>query len=282
MHQCHATGPTGRDCRRKHPRGSRFRPPKQALETKGGTVETTSYASTEALARAIAERISDQLSTQPRSVFGWPSGRTTVPVIKALADVDIDLSGATFAMMDDYVLGSTDQPQVIPETAHYSCRHWVQSELFARLSPERSPTVIYPNPFAPERYEDEIASLGGIDTFIVGIGSSDGHVAFNPPGTRLEARTRVVQLANSTRIDNLQTFPEFESLSDVPQAGVTVGLATIADARRIVALAHGASKRTVIRQLLELTQFSPELPASFLHHHPHTELHTADLEAPRS
>ena len=158
----------------------------------------------------------------------------------------------------------------------------MQSELFARLSPERSPTVIYPNPFDPERYEDEIASLGGIDTFIVGIGSSDGHVAFNPPGTHLEARTRVVQLANSTRIDNLQTFPEFESLSDVPQAGVTVGLATIADARRIVALAHGASKRTVIRQLLELTQFSPELPASFLYHHPHTELHTADLEAPRS
>ena len=77
-----------------------------------------------------------------------------------------------------------------------------------------------PDPADPDAYDERIAAAGGIDLFLLASGAGDGHVAFNPPGTEAAARTRVVALPDSTRRDNLATFPTFGGeLDAVPRTG---------------------------------------------------------------
>ncbi len=90
-------------------------------------------------------------------------------------------------------------------------------------------------------------------------------MAFLPPGSPRDGRTDVVELAESTRRDNVATFPEFDSVEDVPRHGVSVGLATIADARSVRLVLHGAGKRYAADQVLARDRFDPAWPASIVH-----------------
>ena len=113
---------------------------------------------------------------------------------------------------------------------------------------------------------------GGIDLFLLASGASDGHVAFVPPGSRRDGRTAVLAIAESTRRDNLATFPAFRSLDEVPREGVSVGLGTIAAARALRLVLHGAGKRAAAARLLALDGFDPSWPASVVHDHPDAEI----------
>src|SRR5438477_11306851 len=90
--------------------------------------------------------------------------------------------------------------------------------------------------FPDEKYEETIRAAGGIDLLVLGIGLN-GHIAFNEPGSALTSRTRVVDLAP-------------ETVAPV-RRGITMGVATILDARRILLLASGAAKREILRRALE-------------------------------
>jgi glucosamine-6-phosphate deaminase len=92
------------------------------------------------------------------------------------------------------------------------------------------------------------------------------------PGAARDGGTAVVELAETTRRDNLRTFPDFESLDDVPTHGVTVGLATIAGARALRMVIHGDDKREAIERLLSYDTFDPEWPASIVHDHADAEI----------
>ena len=133
------------------------------------------------------------------------------------------------------------------------------------VPPER---VWLPDVEAPQAYDARIANAGGIDLFLLASGASDGHVAFVPPGSPRDGRTAVIELAQSTRRDNLATFPDFASLAEVPTHGVSVGLATITAARSLRLVLHGRGKREAARRLLELDRFDPSWPASIVHEHP--------------
>ena len=101
--------------------------------------------------------------------------------------------------------------------------------------------------------------------FLLASGATDGHVAFNPPGTPLDSATRVEALAESTRRDNLGTFPEFGSLDAVPTHGVTVGLASVTRAKHAMMLLLGAQKRPALHRLLASGDFDPEWPATVVY-----------------
>src|SRR5207237_3790602 len=103
--------------------------------------------------------------------------------------------------------------------------------------------VWLPDPQDPSAYDERIAAAGGIDLFLLASGASDGHVAFLPPGSPRDGGTSVVELAETTRTDNLATFPRFAALDEVPLHGVSVGLATIAGARAARLVLHGPGKR---------------------------------------
>ena len=203
------------------------------------------FADADELGRALAAEIVELMP----ALMGCPGGRSLLTTYKALPA----LPETTVVMMDEYV-------PVPPPSAHYSCRGFAERRLRAR-------EIWLPDPDDPAAYDARIAEGGGIDVFLLASGASDGHVAFLPPGSPADGRTSVVRLAESTRRDNLGTFPEFDTVDDVPEHGVSVGLATIADARRLRLVLHGPDKRAAIDRLLSYSSFDPEWPASIVHDH---------------
>ena len=112
-------------------------------------------------------------------------------------------------------------------------------------------------------YEQAIHQAGGIDLLIVGIGSN-GHIAFNEPGSSFTSRTRVVDLAIETR-ENARRY--FASEKEIPHQAITVGIGTILEARRILLLASGSAKAKAVARALG-GPVSEDVPASALQHHP--------------
>jgi len=98
------------------------------------------------------------------------------------------------------------------------------------------------------QYEEKIKSVGGIDLFLGGVGS-DGHIAFNEPGSSLASRTRVKTLAYDTVRANARFFAN--DLNQVPRMALTVGVQTILDAREVIIIATGASKAPAIKRAIE-------------------------------
>lgn len=245
----------------------------------------------DALAEIAIDHIVDARTAGRRILIGIPAGRTLVPVVDALAarlsDRPVDLDHVVLVLMDDYAIPDGAGFRLPDATAHYSCRHFgevVRAQLSDAVGPRAGiaeADLWSPDPADPAAYDRDIAAAGGIDLFFVAVGVSDGHVAFNPPGTALTSRTRIIDLAESTRTDNLGTFPEFTSLDDVPRHGVSVGIGTMLDARTVVLVAHGAAKSTAVQRILEADRFDPAWPATFVHEHPAASL-WADAAAAES
>ena len=213
--------------------------------------EVRRFADADELGRTLAAEIA---AAQPR-LLGCPGGRSLLTTYRHLPG----LPETRLVMMDEYL-------PVPPTSAHFSCRGFAEREL------PRAREIWMPDPDDPPAYDDRIAEAGGIDLFLLASGASDGHVAMLGPGAPRDGRTSVVPLAESTRRDNLATFPEFESLGEVPTQGISVGLATIADARALRMVIHGEDKRGAIDRLLSYERFDPEWPASIVHDHDDAEI----------
>jgi glucosamine-6-phosphate deaminase len=213
--------------------------------------ELRRFADADELGRTLAAEV---VAGRPR-LLGCPGGRSLLTTYRRLPA----LPETTIVMMDEYL-------PVPPPSAHFSCRGFAEREL------PRVREVWLPDPDDPPAYDDRIADAGGIDVFLLASGASDGHVAMLGPGSPRAGRTSVVPLAESTRRDNLATFPEFESLGEVPTQGISVGLATIADARALRMVIHGVHKRDAIDRLLSYDHFDSEWPASIVHDHDNAEI----------
>ncbi len=199
---------------------------------------------------------------EPR--LGIATGGTPMPVYAELArrvrGGQIDLSTGFLIALDEYVgLGAQDRRSY----ASYVHTH---AAVPLGVAPGN---VLVPDGLAvdpdaeAEAYEQRIADLGGVDVQIAGIGSN-GHLAFNEPGSALDSTTRVVALSDQTRSDNARFF---DSRSDVPHDAITQGLATICRARSVVLLARGTEKAAALAAALA-GPVSTEVPASVLQRHP--------------
>ncbi len=227
-----------------------------------------------ALGEAVAADIATRLAAKPGPyLLGCPGGRSPKPVYAALARIaatsNLDLSHLTVVMMDDYLHLTPTGFDHVPADAHYSCRRFARDDIQAVLNANLPPAhrisdahIWFPDPMNPAAYDRRIAAAGGIDLFLLASGAGDGHVAFNPPGSALGSQTRIVTLAEQTRRDNLATFPDFPDLAAVPHHGLTVGIATIAQARASVMLVWGAGKALAYRHLAAATTYDPAWPAT--------------------
>ena len=228
-------------------------------------VELRVFAGAEQLGRALAGEILDEYARSDGRPFllGCPGGRTPLTTYRALAERGAELSRLVVVMMDEYVGAPVD--------AHYGCRGFALRELAGPLGLAEE-QIWLPDPRDPAGYDERIAAAGGVDLFLLASGASDGHVAFVPPGSPPDGRTSVVAIADTTRRDNLATFPAFESLDEVPTHGVSVGLGTIAEARKLRLVLHGAHKRAATTRLLALDRFDADWPASVVHEHDDAEI----------
>lgn len=98
------------------------------------------------------------------------------------------------------------------------------------------------------RYEEKIASYGGIDLFLGGVGP-DGHIAFNEPGSSLTSRTRMKTLTTDTIIANSRFFENNTDL--VPKTALTVGVGTVMAAKSVLLIVNGHNKARALRHGVE-------------------------------
>ncbi len=227
-----------------------------------------------ALADEIVAGIDGARATGRQYVLGCPGGRSPRSTYQALARrvAGADISHLVIAMMDDYVLPTAgDGFEHCPADAHYSCRRFAHVEIAAPLNEAAAvglpaDQVWLPDPADPPAYRRRLEEAGGVDLFIVASGASDGHVAFVKPGTALDSDVSIIPLAETTRRDNLATFPDFGSLDEVPAHGVSVGLGTICSVSKHVRLIiNGEGKRLAARRVIETDDFDTDWPATFIH-----------------
>ncbi|CCH76049.1 putative Glucosamine-6-phosphate deaminase [Nostocoides japonicum T1-X7] len=234
-----------------------------------------------AVGAAAADIVLARLATHPadrRFLLGCPGGRSPLTTYAALGreagERGLDLSRLVVVMMDEYVVRTPSGDLVAedPGAAH-SCRRFGRVEIVDRLNagldPARrvpSESLWVPDPGDPDAYDGRIAEAGGVDVFLLASGATDGHIGFNPPGSGAFSRCRIVDLPDSTRRDNLVTFPSFGGRLDaVPQHGVTVGIGTIRElSHEVVMVLHGSDKREAARRLTRATAYDPDWPATIL------------------
>lgn len=211
-----------------------------------------------------------------RFLLGCPTGRSPKPLFAAmarrLAAKPQDLSHLVFVMMDEYLVQGRDGLEYAPADAPWSCHYFARVEIADRLNAGlsaaqriRADAFWFPDPHDPAAYDARIDAAGGIDFFLLASGASDGHVAFNPPGSARDSRTRVIALSDETRRDNLKTFPAFGTLDAVPHHGVSVGIDTIVHSRAAVMIAWGEGKRLTVSRMRRAERYEPDWPATLIH-----------------
>jgi glucosamine-6-phosphate deaminase len=230
----------------------------------------------EELAQRILERIEHVRMAGSRFLLGCPTGRTPRPIYQAmsrrLGETKQNISHLVLVMMDEYLVKGNHGLEFAPDDKLWSCHHFVREEIAGPLNEGvppanriRNESIWFPDPTGPEAFDNKIANVGGIDFFILASGASDGHVAFNPPGSARDSRTRVIKLSEETRRDNLQTFPAFGNLGEVPNHGISVGIGTIASAREAAMVVWGAGKRLTLARMLRAERYEPDWPATVIH-----------------
>ncbi len=238
------------------------------------------FASPEAIGEELAARLLDRIdrarTNGRRFLLGSPTGRSPKPVFAAmarqLAARPRELNHVVFVMMDEYLVGAGGTLAYAPATAPWSCHHFARVEIAEQLNASlakeqqlRAESFWFPDPADPGAYDARIADAGGVDFFMLASGASDGHVAFNPPGSARDSETRIIELSEETRRDNLKTFPAFGSLDAVPRHGVSVGIATITHSREAAMIAWGGGKRLTVSRMRAARGYEPDWPATLIH-----------------
>ncbi len=216
------------------------------------------------LAGALADTLADALAEQPDLVLGLPTGRTPVLLYAELAARAaagrIDLTRVTTFNLDEFLGVAPSDPA--------SYRQFMETHLFRHVGIDPC-RINFLNGAAHDvaaecqRYEDAIVAAGGIGLQVLGIGSN-GHIGFNEPGSALAARTHRVTLKPETRRANAGLFGG--DLSRVPTEALSMGMATILHASRLVLIATGGGKADCVHQMIE-GPLTTMLPASFLQVH---------------
>lgn len=202
----------------------------------------------ETASRHAARFVADLVRRKPQCVLGLATGSSPLGTYRELIrlhrEEGLDFSEVTTFNLDEYVGLGPGHPQ--------SYRFFMQQNLFDHINIAGSRTHV-PDGRALDfelhcrQYEQRIKDAGGIDLQILGIGS-DGHIAFNEPGSSLGSRTRLKTLASETIRDNARYFG---SEDKVPRLAVTMGVGTILESRRCLLLAFGPHKAVAVRDTLE-------------------------------
>ncbi|MEQ6902889.1 glucosamine-6-phosphate deaminase [Nocardioides sp. YIM 152588] len=217
-------------------------------------------------AELAADVVEDVVRRRPDAVLGLATGSTPLPTYAELVRRHRDGTGPGYGRVRCFNL---DEYVGLPAGHPESYRATIARELTDALGipaarvhgPDPSPDGLAT---AGERYEAALTAAGGVDVQILGIGS-DGHLAFNEPGSSLASLTRLKTLTQQTREDNARFFG---SLDEVPRHVLTQGLGTILRARHLVLLATGSGKADALAAAVE-GPVSASCPASVLQLHPH-------------
>lgn len=226
-------------------------------------LRTRVFQDYEAMSAAAADVVALKLREKPHAVFMVPTGTTPLGMYRNLVarheEEGLSFAGATFFNLDEYLGLPPDHPA--------SYHVYMRENFYGRVDvdPEKVhvPDGSAPDPEAEcERYEQEIRAAGGVDLCVLGIGRN-GHIGFNEPGASFDSPTRVVRLAETTRLVNATDFEEERA----PGRAISVGMRTISDSREVLLLASGENKARAVAAAVG-GEVSEAVPASALRRHP--------------
>src|SRR5438874_6975403 len=222
------------------------------------------------IARTIAKRIAEIIEERRRAgghaVLGLATGSTPIGIYRELIKMHhegrLDFSDVVTFNLDEYYPMNRD--------SIHSYHRFMRENLFNHINvgPEN---VHIPRGDVPrddvdvecDAYEAAIKKAGGIDLQILGIGKT-GHIGFNEPGSGADSRTRRISLDTVTRRD---AAADFFGEDNVPTEAITMGVATIMDARQIALVASGEHKAAIIRRAVD-GEPAPAAAATYLQQHP--------------
>ncbi len=225
----------------------------------------TSVAASNFVAREIDKLVRSRNAAGKPTVLGLATGSTPVGLYRELIrlhkEEKLDLSKVITFNLDEYY--------PIPKEDPHSYFRWMHETFFNHVNIPWENIHIPDGTLKPEEiegfcadYEQKIKAAGGIDIQILGIGRT-GHIGFNEPGSPHNSRTRMVTLDSITRRD---AAPGFFGEENVPAQAITMGVASILDARRIFLMAFGEHKAGITYQALEQPP-TEAITASFLQDH---------------
>jgi glucosamine-6-phosphate deaminase len=222
------------------------------------------------IARTIAGRIAEIIKDRRRegrhAVLGLATGSTPIGIyrelIKMHREEGLDFSDVVTFNLDEYY-------PMRPDSIH-SYHRFMRENLFNHIN-VRPQNIHIPRGDVPrddvdvecDAYEAAIRKAGGIDLQILGIGKT-GHIGFNEPGSGADSRTRRISLDTVTRRD---AAGDFFGEDNVPTEAITMGVATIMDAKEIALVATGEHKAAIIKRAVE-GEPDPDVAATYLQRHP--------------
>lgn len=211
-----------------------------------------------------AKIVSDVIKAKKDTILGLATGSSPIGLYKELVSMyerkELDFSAVKSVNLDEYVGLSGQHNQ--------SYKYFMNCNLFDHINIDKKNTFI-PNGIAgnleesAEQYDHLLEELGYADVQILGIGAN-GHIGFNEPAEKLELSTHVTDLKLETIQANARFF---ESEADVPKKAVTMGIGAILKAKKIILIASGENKASVVHSL-EDDFISTNIPATLLKLHP--------------
>ena len=218
------------------------------------------------IAARMARLIRDKQEAGRPAVLGLATGSTPIGIYRELIrmhrEEGLDFSNVITFNLDEYY---PMKPNII-----HSYHRYMWENLFSHINIKKENVHIPRGDIARDQverhcaeYEKAIHQVGGIDYQILGIGKT-GHIGFNEPGSGVESRTRAVALDTITRRD---AAADFFGEENVPMEAITMGVATIMDAREIALISTGEHKAPIIRRAVE-GDINPEVAATYLQQHP--------------
>lgn len=217
---------------------------------------------------AAAVLIAGQVIDKPRSVLGLATGSTPLPIYRELISMwhrgVIDFKNVVTYNLDEYVGLGPDHP--------CSYRRFMQENLFDHINVPQG-NIHIPNGLAQDvdaecaAYDAAISAAGRLDLQLLGLGAN-GHIGFNEPAAVFTTHSYCVKLSEQTLKDNRRFF---EDGAPMPTHALTMGIASIMQAKRIVLVATGKNKAAAVRAMIE-GPVDPMVPASILQMHRHATI----------
>jgi glucosamine-6-phosphate deaminase len=217
------------------------------------------------IAKEIAQLIKSRQTKNKPCVLGLATGSSPIKVYEELVrlhkEESLSFNNVITFNLDEYYPMSKDNNQ--------SYHHFMHQYLFNHIDikpeniniPDGTVAIENLNQYCVD-YEMKIKNAGGLDFQLLGIGRT-GHVGFNEPGSHINSGTRIITLDHITRVD---ASSDFNGIDSVPKRAITMGISTILKSKRIVLMAWGQNKASIIKRTIQ-GDISSEIPATFLQNH---------------
>ncbi len=243
------------------------------LHRKYENVYTNIFDDSENASKWVAEEIAELIRQKEEKgetcILGLATGSSPIGVYKELVNLH-KTKGLSFK---NVVTFNLDEYYPMTPDRHQSYVYFMHEHLFNHVD------ILAENINIPDgtiktneiyefcqNYEQKIQSYGGLDLQILGIGRT-GHIGFNEPGSSLNSPTRLISLDSITIAD---AAGDFYSIENVPTRAITMGIETIMKAKRIILMAWGEKKSSIIREAVE-EPVNEKVPATYLQKHSNVE-----------